>query len=97
VIGTVIAIGLTLFAAGVIVLAVVRVVLLGRTAVVGLLWVLAFSAFVVERYTIDLIGIGGGFEKSGILPVLVVAFGVAAIVIEYRLTGSILGVGTPDE
>jgi len=87
----VMAIGLTLFAAGAILLAIGRIVERGRTAIVEFLWALAFSAFVAERFTIDLIGVGEGFQDSGVLPIVVLALAVAAIVIEYRQTGTVLG------
>ena len=85
------AIGLTLFAAGAIVLAIGRLVERGRTAIVELLWALAFSAFVAERFAIDLLGVGEGLQHSGVLSIVVLGLAVAAIVIEYRQTGTILG------
>ncbi|MFW6376553.1 MAG: hypothetical protein ACOC0F_01125 [archaeon] len=88
---SVIAIGATLFAAGAIVLAIGRLVERGRTAIVELLWALAFSAFVAQRFAIDLLGVGEGLQDSGVLSIVVLAFGATAIVIEYRQTGTILG------
>jgi hypothetical protein len=88
---SVIAIGLTLFAAGVLVLAIGRLLQQGRRAVVELLWALAFSAFVADRFAIELLGVGEGLDDSGLLPVVVVVLAGVAIAVEYRQTGSILG------
>lgn len=85
------AIGLTLFAAGTILLAIWRLASQGRVAIVDLLWAVAFSMFVARRFTIDLIGVGDGFQDSWLLPGLMVVFAGTAIVLEYHLTGTIFG------
>lgn len=85
------AIGFTLFAAGTIVLAIWRLTSQGRTAIVDLLWAVAFSMFVARRFTIDLIGVGDGLQNSWLLSGLMVVFAGTAIILEYHLTGTIFG------
>jgi hypothetical protein len=85
------AIGLTIAAVGAIAVTLSRVRERGKYSVSELLWALAFGTLVTQRFTLGLLDTGGALGRSGVLTLLALAFAVAAIVVEYRLTGSILG------